>query len=66
MSREDAWMKEWSGDPDDLIGREDHLLVDAHLCDLTFASKHEAFFTGFSLGERSQKPEDRRDPGSDS
>jgi hypothetical protein len=43
---------EWSGDPDDLIGHEDRLLVDADLCDWTFASKHEAFGNGFFLGRR--------------
>jgi excisionase family DNA binding protein len=56
-----AGVDEWSGDPNDLVGREDRLLYDADSCDRTFASKHEAFCTGFSLGERTAAA----DPGSE-
>jgi hypothetical protein len=43
---------QWDGDPELLEPHTELLLNDQDLCDVTFASKHEAFVTGFGAGQR--------------
>jgi hypothetical protein len=43
---------DWDGDPELLAPHAKLLLSDPDLCEMTFASEHEAFVMGFDAGQR--------------
>jgi hypothetical protein len=42
---------QWEGDPELLEQYTEELLNNQTACEITFASKHEAFLTGFRAGQ---------------
>lgn len=59
----------WDGDIEELEGHEKELASSPELCDQVFASRHEAFLAGLSLGRSPnlgrERASDAEDSGSD-
>jgi hypothetical protein len=55
----------WEGDFEELLGYEDKLLADPELCELLFASKHEALSAGFFIAGRATWSDNASRAGSD-
>ncbi len=45
------WAQDWTGDWHDLLPHVTDLEYDLDMADNVFASRHEAFITGLSIGE---------------
>jgi hypothetical protein len=51
MRKFPAWAEDWEGDTQELVGHEDEPGMDDELCEQAFATKQEAFNTGWTLAE---------------